>query len=72
MKVTKHDIIIDKLRYELDKMSDMLRVLKKEWHGKGKYNSVLRLYCVFFSIRDLLDSLDDLSEDYNELGEISI
>ena len=62
MNDTKHDII-DKLSYELDEMSKILRNLKKEWHSKGDYRYILRLHAYFMRVQELIYCLDDLCED---------
>ena len=53
---------IDELRYELDDMGIIIRSLRKEWHEKGSYISLLRLHTVSVRISDLIEAFEDLSK----------
>lgn len=53
---------IDELRYELDDMDVIIRSLRKEWHEKGSYISLLRLHTVSVRISDLIEAFENLSK----------
>lgn len=53
---------IDELRYELDDMDVIIRGLRKEWHEKGSYISLLRLHTVSVRISDLIEAFENLSK----------
>lgn len=53
---------IGELRYELDDMGIIIRSLRKEWHEKGSYTSLLRLHTVSVRIGDLIEAFENLSK----------
>ena len=47
---------------ELDDIDIIIRSLRKEWHEKGSYISLLRLHTVSVRIGDLIEAFEDLSK----------